>query len=83
MAEVKLNKNEVKALSVICADCDELDGWGFTRPSMVIDSLAEAFNNNYRVMGGYLKDLIDKNLIDYNTFDDELWVYPEYFEQYC
>lgn len=38
-----MNGNETKAMRAICADCDELDGWGFTRPSDMVAALLKAF----------------------------------------
>lgn len=77
-----LNENEVRAMKAICADCDELDGYGFTRPTDMVVALAKEFGNG-QVAGGYLADLMEKNLIEVDVFDDTVWVEPDVFEAYC
>jgi hypothetical protein len=84
MAEVKLNWNETIAIRTICDDCDELDGYGFNRPSDVVEALMEALDlPNKKAAGAYMTDLEKKGLIDINTYDDEIWVNPDVFEKYC
>ena len=81
-----LNENEVKVLRAICAGCDDIDGWGFHRPSMMMVDVMGEFDgvkNQGQVVGGYIRDLIDKGLIEFNAYDDEVWVRPEVFETYC
>ena len=77
-----LNDNERKALGAICADCDELDGWGFTRIADMILAVMREFDNG-QVVGGYISDLMKKNLIDVDAKEDEVWVSPKVFEAYC
>lgn len=82
----KLNENEAKVLRAICEGCDEIDGWGFHRPSMMMVDVMKAFEgskNQGQVVGGYIRDLIEKDLIEFNAYDDEIWVRPEIFEQFC
>lgn len=78
-----LNKNERIAIEAICADCDDLDGWGFTRLWDMCEAVAEAFENNYQRAGGYVKALMDKNLIEVNKEEDEVWVSPDVYELFC
>lgn len=85
-----LNDKERKVLSAICNDCDELDGWGFTRPSGMMVALARSLGNEFgngsewgNRIGGYITDLIKKNLIELDLREDEVWVSPEVFEQFC
>ncbi len=77
-----MNENELKAFNVICADCDELDGYGFTRVSTAILELVKAFDNNGHVAGGYFRSLSDKGVFDYEVIDDEIWVNRDFFEIY-
>ena len=78
-----LNENETKAMRAICADCDEIDGWGFTRIGHMVAALMDEFDNNGQRVGGYIATLLDKNLIDVCAEDNEVWVKPETFEAYC
>lgn len=78
----KLNENEVKAIKAICADCDDIDGYGFTRVADMMLALVNEFKNG-QVAGGYVTDLMDKGLIDVDDHEDEVWVEPEVFEAYC
>ena len=78
-----LNDNEKRALKAICDDCDDLDGWGFTRVSSVANVLADVFDGNPQRAGGYIKCLADKGYVDVNVFDDEVWVNPDVFVQYA
>lgn len=78
----KLNENENKALSAICDDCDELDGYGFTRVGDALIALIGVFGDP-KVAGGYITDLIKKNLIEFDLHEDEVWVNPDVFEQFC
>lgn len=80
-----LNKNEAKVLRAICEGCDEIDGWGFHRPSMMMRDVLQVFErveNLGQVAGGYVRDLIEKDLIEFNAYDDEVWVRPEVFSQF-
>lgn len=82
----KLNENETKVLRTICEGCDEIDGWGFHRPSMLMVDVMREFDgveNKGQVVGGYIRDLMDKNLIEFNAIDDEVWVSPDVYERYC
>ena len=86
----KLNENERKVLSAICNDCDELDGWGFTRPSgmmvALMRNLGEEFGSGAKKgmsIGAYVSDLMKKNLVDLDLQEDEVWVRPDVFEAYC
>lgn len=83
MKNTNLNENERKALSAICADCDEIDGYGFTRIPDMAWALFNAFDRNGQVAGGYITDLRDKGLIDIDAAEDEVWVDPEVYEQFC
>lgn len=78
-----LNENEAKAMRAICADCDEIDGYGFTRPADMAWALFEAFDRNAHVAGGYITSLSDKGLIELDMVDNTVWVEPEVFEQFC
>lgn len=85
MKNMNLNENEAKVLSAICAGCDDLDGWGFNRPSMMMVDLVHAFEgteNWGQVIGAYLKDLIDKGVIEFDAHEDEVWVDPEVYATY-
>ena len=77
-----MNDNETKAIRAICDDCDELDGWGFTRPGHMVAALLKVFRSG-EVAGGYIRDLMDKNVIDVDFRDDTVWVRPEIFEIYA
>lgn len=77
-----MNENERMAMEAICADCDELDGWGFTRPTDMVVALVKKFNDG-NVVGGYIADLMHKNMIDVDVMDDTVWVSPEIFAEYC
>lgn len=76
-----LNENEAKAMKVICADCDEIDGYGFTRPKDMVMALVKEFKNG-QVAGGYIADLMEKGFIEVDVVDDTVWVEPEIFEAY-
>lgn len=78
-----LNDNETKAMRAICTDCDEIDGWGFTRIGEMVIAIANVFDGNFQRAGAYLKDILDKGLIDMCVEDNEVWVEPEVFEAYC
>lgn len=78
-----LNDNERKALEAVCYDCDNLDGWGFTRIWDMCEAVAKAFDNNYQRAGGYIKVLKEKRLIDIHASEDEAWVSPEVFGEFC
>lgn len=78
-----LNKNEEKMLRAICEDCDDIDGWGFNRPSMCVQKLIELFDYKAKVAGGYLRDLIDKDLIEFDRYEDTIWVRPEVYAEFC
>lgn len=75
-----LNENERKAMRAICWDCDDIDGYGFTRPADMVLAVTAEFDNNGQVAGGYIRDLIEKNLIDMT--DDEVWVEPDVFAEF-
>lgn len=77
-----LNENEAKALRAICDDCDELDGWGFTRISPMVLAVMAAFDNNGQVAGGYIRDLMDKNLIEADAHEDTVWIEPDVFAEF-
>lgn len=77
-----LNENERRAMRVICSDCDEIDGYGFTRPIDMVIALVNEFKNG-NVAGGYITDLIDKNLIEVDVHDDTVWVEPDVYEEFC
>jgi hypothetical protein len=77
-----LNENELKALKAICADCDEIDGYGFDRPKDMKLALLDAFNGNGHVVGGYMNDLCDKGLIDVDIPENEVWVDKEIFAEF-
>lgn len=78
-----LNENERKAMTAICDDCDDLDGWGFDRPSDMMLALLDAFDGNPHRAGGYLKDLIDKGLVEIEPYEDEVWINPDVFEEFA
>lgn len=78
----KLNENEVLAMKAICADCDDIDGYGFTRVDDMVLALVHQFKNG-QVSGGYITDLADKGLIEVDYHEDTVWIDPEVFETYC
>lgn len=76
-----LNENETKALEAICADCDEIDGWGFNRPSDAYEAVANE-------IGAYdalsvLYSLEEKGAIELCLIDDTLWVRQEVYATFC
>lgn len=77
-----LNDNERKAMSVICGDCDDLDGYGFTRPGDMALALIKEFGNG-QVAGGYISDLIERGLIEVDLTENEVWIDPEVYTQFC
>ena len=77
-----LNENETKAIKAICDDCDDIDGYGFTRVTNMVLALMRVFNNG-QVVGGYISDLMDKGLIEVEVGEDEVWVNPDIYEAYC
>lgn len=77
-----LNENERKALAIICKDCDDIEGEGFTTTVDAIVALMGEFENGQSV-GGYLADLMDKGLIAYDKVDNTLWVDKEVFAAFC
>ena len=77
-----LNENERKALTIICKDCDNIDGEGYTTTVDAMVALMREFENGQAV-GGYLADLMDKGLIDYEKADNTLWVDKEVFAAFC
>lgn len=77
-----LNENETLAMEAICADCDDIDGYGFTRPASMVLALVKVFHNGYTA-GGYIADLMEKNLIEVDVLDDTVWVDHEVYAAYC
>ena len=77
-----LNENERKALEIICADCDEIEGEGFTRLTDVMIELVKHFKNG-QVVGGYITDLMNRNLIMVEPSENEVWVGAEAYGAYC
>lgn len=77
-----LNEYERKALTIICKDCDDIDGEGYTTTVDAMVALMREFENGQSV-GGYLADLMDKGLIDYDKVDHALWVGKEVFSAFC
>lgn len=77
-----LNQYEIKAIKAIVADCDDLDGWGFTRTASMTNAVADEFDGNYQRAGGYIADLIEKGLVEADLACDEVWIAPEVFEEY-
>lgn len=78
-----MSDNEKKALSAICNDCDELDGWGFTRIADMVMAVCAEFGNNAQVAGGYISDFIAKGIIELDEIGNEVWVKPEIYAEYC
>lgn len=78
MKNMNLNENEKKALAAIVATCDNLDGDLFTRWSDLMNAVIKAFDMNGQVAGGYVKDLLDKGIIepdeDDDTYGTGVWV---------
>lgn len=77
-----LNESERKAMSVICADCDDIEGYGFTLPSHMALALVDEFKNA-NVAGGYISDLLEKGLIEIDFYDETVWVEPEVYAEFC
>lgn len=77
-----LNENERKALEIICDDCDDIEGEGFTRLTGVMIELVKHFKNG-QVAGGYITDLMSKGLITVEPSENEVWVNAEVFDAYC
>lgn len=78
-----LNENERKALGAIIDTCDEIDGEGFTRQVPMMLAVMKVFDNNGQRAGGYIADLINKNLIMIEPTEDEVWVMKEAMEAFC
>ena len=76
-----LNENEKRAMRAICDDCDDIDGYGFTRMGDMAYALLSEFGNSH-VAGGYMSDLDEKGLIDICYDDNEVWVSPNVFAEY-
>lgn len=76
-----LNANEVKALEVICHDCDDLEGEGFTRLVDIARALLAEFENA-QVAGGYIAQLSTKGFIDVDLEEGEVWVSRDVYRQY-
>ena len=70
------------AMEAIASDCDEIDGWGFTRPSEVIGVVGDAIGGELEAIKS-ISRLNAMNLIDICTIDNTLWMRPEIFEQFC
>lgn len=78
----KLNENESKALGIICNDCDDIDGEGFTRLTSIIGLLVSEFKNGHAA-GGYLTQLAAKGYVDIDPMEDEVWVGRDVYSAYC
>ena len=76
-----LTNIERKAMEIICNDCDELDGWGFTRPSDACEVVAKEIGQFDAIK--VMSRLHAMDLLDICTIDDTLWVKPEVFGQFC
>lgn len=81
ISEEKAKSMETLAMEVICANCDEIDGYGFTRPVSMVMALVDVFQDGFEV-GRQVKKLIDKNLIEVDVIDDTVWVEPEVYKAY-
>jgi hypothetical protein len=78
-----LNVTEKRIMTAIVADCDEIEGWGFTRVGSMVNAAVDVIDGNYQRVGGYITDLIHKGLIEADLTSDEVWIAPEVFEAYC
>lgn len=69
-------------IEAICADSDDIDGWGFNRIGSVVATAIEMFGDG-RTAGEYVKCLMEDGLIEVYAESDEVWISPEVFEKYC
>lgn len=76
---MEFNDIQKKALKLLVADCDEIDGWGFTTPSEAFIAVSDEIDNAEDI----LNQLDSMEAIEVDTFDDTLWVRPEVYDQFC
>lgn len=77
-----LTTKEQVTFEHICEDCDELDGWGFTRPSFLFAGEAPNGAEAMKNLVTNMVSLDDKGYIEFNFVEDEIWVNPELFASY-
>ena len=73
---------DLTAMEAIASDCDEIEGWGFTRPSEVVGVVGDAIGGELEAIKA-ISRLNTMNVIDICVIDDTLWVRPEVFETFC
>lgn len=81
ISEEKAKSIETVAMEAICADCDEIDGYGFTRPGHMVMALVDVFEDA-KEAGEQIWRLMEKGLIEVDTFDDTVWIEPEVYKAY-
>ncbi len=79
---MSMSTKEAVALEAICADCDEIDGWGFNRPSDAFVAVLEKLDDA-EVANETLHSLMEKDLIEVDLIDDTLWVRPVVYARFC
>ena len=76
-----LTAAERDALTIIVADCDDIDGWGFTRPEVIADVLMAS--DDMDAANKAVRALIDADIVTLNPVEREIWVTPEAFAAFC
>lgn len=77
-------ENERKALNIICADCDEIDGYGYTTLNDAISALIESREwDNGQTIGAIVANLQKKGAISIEWDRDRTHVLlsTAYFDQ--
>lgn len=80
---MNLSENETKAIRAICKDCDDIEGYGFTRIPDMVYALSVAFEEQMWRVGEFIRIMTEKNLIDIIYDENEVWVEPEVYKQFC
>ena len=76
--EVNFSIAEIKALQAICADCDDIDGEGFTTPEDAFMAVVHQFDSGEQA-GECIDGLRAKGVVTIDIYDNTLWVDRDVF----
>lgn len=73
---MNFTENERKALNIICADCDEIDGYGYTTTNDAVAALIKGTKWDGYVIGAVITNLQKKGAISIEHDRDRtsIWV---------